>query len=226
MKLEQIQIRQTRNDIMFEIEIKDINNKTKGKSVLSDEIFASKASESVVHSAVVAYLANQRQGTHAVKTRGMVSGGGRKPWKQKKTGRSRHGSNRSPIWRGGGVAFGPHPRDYTIKLPKNMKTVALYKALTMKLNDGELGVVDQIAIDMPSTRRLLMILKNMQLADRSVLIVTSDNDDSVTLSARNIHTVNVKSVSDICAYHVAASDYILFTEKALLRLQNTEVAAA
>jgi large subunit ribosomal protein L4 len=211
---------------MFEIEVKDINNNAKGKIALSEAIFNSTASESVVHSAVVSYLANQRQGTHATKTVSMVSGGGKKPWKQKKTGRARHGSIRSPIWRGGGIAFGPQPRDYSVNLPKNMRKAALYKALTMKLSDGEIAVVDSISMDKPKTKDMVRILRNIGLSEKTVLIVLSEKDENIMLSVKNIPTADVVRVSDLNAYQVAAFDCVLFTADAISKLQsNLEVKA-
>lgn len=211
---------------MFEIEVKDINNNTKGKMALSEVIFNSTASESVVHSAVVSYLANQRQGTHATKTVSMVSGGGKKPWKQKKTGRARHGSIRSPIWRGGGIVFGPQPRDYSVNLPKNMRKAALYKALTMKLSDGEIAVVDYISMDKPKTKDMVRILRNIGLSEKTVLIVLSEKDENIMLSVKNIPTADVVRVSDLNAYQVAAFDCVLFTVDAISKLQsNLEVKA-
>lgn len=205
---------------MLEIEVKDINNNPKGKIGLSEAVFNNAASESVVHTAVVSYLANQRQGTHATKTRGMVRGGGRKPWKQKKTGRARHGSIRSPIWPGGGTAFGPQPRDYSVKLPKNMKKTALYKALTMKLNDGEIDVVDSISVEGPKTKEMLKMMGTLGLSGKKVLIVLPEKDNNVLLSVRNIPTVDVIRVSDLNAYQVAAFDRLLFTADAVLKLQG------
>lgn len=205
---------------MFEIEVKDINNNAKGKITLPESVFNSSASEAVVHSAVVSYLANQRQGTHATKTRGLVSGGGKKPWKQKKTGRARHGSIRSPIWRGGGIVFGPQPRDYSINLTKNMKKTALYKALTMKFSDSEIVVVDSISMGKPKTKDMVRILTNMGLAEKSVLIVLPERDDNIMLSVRNIPTVDVIRVSDLNAYQVAAFDRVLFTADAISKLQG------
>ncbi|WP_333654793.1 50S ribosomal protein L4 [Dissulfurispira sp.] len=211
---------------MFEIEVKDINNNAKGKIALSEAIFNSTASESVVHSAVVSYLANQRQGTHATKTVSMVSGGGKKPWRQKKTGRARHGSIRSPIWRGGGIAFGPQPRDYSVNLPKNMRKAALYKALTMKLSDGEIAVVDSISMDKPKTKEMVKILTNIGLSGKTVLIVLPEKDDNIMLSVKNIPTADVVRVSDLNAYQVAAFDCVLFTADAISKLQsNLEVKA-
>lgn len=214
---------------MVEMEIKDINNNVKGKVALSEDIFKNSASESVVHTAVVSYLANQRQGTHSTKTRGLVSGGGKKPWRQKKTGRARHGSIRSPIWKGGGIVFGPHPRDYSVNLPKGMKKTALYKALTMKYADGEVSVVDSLRLDSLKTKKILEVLRNLGLQNKTTLIVLSENDKNVLLAARNIPTADVINVAELNAYYVAAYDHILFTLDALSRLQGnaskTEVAA-
>jgi large subunit ribosomal protein L4 len=211
--------------IMIEIAVKDINNNAKGTIALSEEIFSNSASESIVHSAVVAYLANQRQGTHATKTRAFVSGGGKKPWKQKSTGRARSGSSRSPIWRGGGITFGPQPRDYTVNFPKGMKKTALYKALTMKLADGEISVVDSIAMEKAKTREMSALLKGMGLSDKKVLLVMPDKDENVYLSVRNIVKAAVARVNDLNAYHIAAYDHVLFTEDAIKRLQASgEVA--
>ena len=214
---------------MLEIEIKDINNNPKGKASLSETVFNNTASEAIVHTAVVSYLANQRQGTHATKTVSMVSGGGKKPWKQKHTGRARHGSTRSPIWRGGGIVFGPQPRDYSIKLPQNMRRTALYKALTMKLSDNEVAVVDSISMEKPNTKELVKILKNMGLSEKTVIIVLPEKNENVMLSVRNIPTADVVRVSDLNAYQVAAVDCVLFTADALSKLQSnapsTEVEA-
>ncbi|MCD5411562.1 50S ribosomal protein L4 [Thermodesulfovibrionales bacterium] len=210
---------------MIEIEIKDINNNSKGKIELSEAIFGSAASESVVHTAVVSYLANQRQGTSATKTKGKVRGGGRKPYKQKKTGRARAGSIRSPIWKGGGVVFGPQPRDYSIKLTKNMRRVALSKALTMKLSDGEVAVLDSISMEKANTKEMASILKNMGFSRKTVLIVlpetqASEKYKNVLFSVRNIPVADIIRVSDLNAYHIAVFDYIIFTKDAILNLHS------
>jgi large subunit ribosomal protein L4 len=205
---------------MLEIEVKDINNKPKGKMSLSDAVFNNPASEAIVHTAVVGYLANQRQGTHATKTRAMVSGGGKKPWKQKKTGRARHGSTRSPIWVGGGTAFGPQPRDYSVGLTKNLKKKALYKALSMKLADGEIAVVDSINMDKPRTKEMISILSSLGLSENTALIVTTEKDENIMLSVRNIPTADVIRVSDLNAWHIASFDRIVFTKDAIAKLQT------
>ncbi|MCX8030441.1 MAG: 50S ribosomal protein L4 [Thermodesulfovibrionales bacterium] len=202
------------------IVVRDKNNNEKDMLQLSDVIFNCDASPSVVHTAVRSYLANQRQGTHATKTRGMVRGGGKKPWKQKHTGRARHGSIRSPLWRGGGVVFGPQPRDYSIKLPKKQRRVALYKALTMKLADGEIFVVDSLNFEHPKTKQMIEILKSWGLLSKTVLVVISDMDKNIILSARNIPTVDVVNVKDLNAYYIASHDVVLFTLDAIVSLQK------
>ncbi len=203
------------------IDVKDINNNVKNTIQLSDVIFKSSASDAVVHTAVRSYLANQRQGTHATKTRAMVKGGGKKPWKQKHTGRARHGSIRSPLWRGGGITFGPQPRDYSIKLPKKQKKAALYKALTLKLADGEIFVIDSLPLEKPKTKQMVDILDKLGFASKTVLIVVSDRDTNVMLSTRNIPTAAVITVSDLNAYHIASSNIVLFTSDAIMKLQQS-----
>lgn len=210
---------------MREIEIKDTNNQAKGKLALPG-IFGSEVSPAVVHSAVVSHLANQRQGTHATKTRGLVSGGGKKPWKQKKTGRARSGSSRSPLWRGGGIIFGPQVRDYDQKMPKAMRRAALGKALAMKHADNEIVVLESLALAKPQTKDMVRIVKNLGLDGKSVLFVLSAKDDNVVLSARNIPAVDVARVSDLNAYQVASYDMLVFTAEAIGKLEGAEVSAS
>lgn len=207
---------------MLEVEIKDINNNSKGKISVSDKIFDNESDPSIVHSSVLTYLSNQRQGTHATKTRAFVRGGGKKPWKQKHTGRARHGSTRSPIWRGGGITFGPQPRDYSKKLPKKVKKQALLKALSMKYKDSEIIVLDKINIEKPYTKEVVKILKALDLIDKKVLFVTNEIDKNLILSARNIPTVNVTNTSELNVYQLVTHDYILFTEEAIKQINNNQ----
>ncbi|ACI22114.1 MULTISPECIES: 50S ribosomal protein L4 [Thermodesulfovibrio] len=203
---------------MIEIEIRDINNNIVGKKEVPDIVFNNSASESVVHTAVVAYMANQRQGTHCTKTRSEVSGGGKKPWRQKHTGRARHGSIRSPLWRKGGIVFGPKPRDYYIQLPKQMKDTALFKALTMKYRDNEILLLDNLSLNRIKTKDMVEILKNLQLEESSVLIALPEKDEKVLLSARNIPYIGVVRAEDLNAYHVAMFDKVVFTVAGLDKL--------
>lgn len=203
---------------MIEIDIRDINNNIVGKKEVPEIVFNNPASESVVHTAVVAYMANQRQGTHSTKTRAEVSGGGRKPWRQKHTGRARHGSIRSPLWRKGGVVFGPKPRDYYIQLPKQMKDTALFKALTMKYRDSEILLLDKLSFERIKTKDMVKILKNLKLQDSSVLVILPEKDEKIFLSSRNIPYVSVLRAEDLNAYHVVSFDKVVFTVAGLDRL--------
>lgn len=205
---------------MSEIEIKDKNNNIVGKMNLNDEVFSVKAKAGVVHSSVVNYLANQRQGTHATKTKGLVSGGGRKPWKQKSTGRARTGSIRSPLWRGGGAVFGPQPRDYSYKLPKQVKRLAFMKAFQEKLSCGEVVIIEDLNFDKPKTKDMVAILGTLGLNNKSVLIVTPEKNDAIVLSARNIPGVAVTKAADMNTYDVCAYNMLLMTKDALSKIEE------
>ncbi len=212
--------RSERESRMPEVEVKDINNNVVEKVTLPEDVFGREVRVDLLHTAVVNYLANQRQGTHCTKTRSTVRGGGKKPWRQKHTGRARHGSIRSPLWRGGAVVFGPQPRDYYYKLPKKQKRLALKTALSAKLRDNELTVVDNIALEMPKTKEMVSILKKMGLDGKSVLIVTAEKDENVYLSARNIPGVDVIRAADINTYELLVHDHVLLTRDALAKIQE------
>jgi large subunit ribosomal protein L4 len=205
---------------MPDVEIKDKNNNIVGKMNLSEDVFDIHAKEGVVHSAVVNFLANQRQGTHSTKTKGLVSGGGKKPWKQKGTGRARAGSIRSPLWRTGGIIFGPQPRDYSYNLPKKVKRLALMTAFYRKLADGEVVVIDNFAIEKPKTKEMKGILKNLGLTGKSILIVLPEKDNSVVLSARNIPSVSVTRTADLNTYDVIVHNVLLMTKDAAIRIED------
>ncbi len=156
---------------------------------LVEEIFGITPNQAVVHQALVRQLANARQGTASTKTRAQVSGGGRKPFRQKGTGRARRGSSRAPLYRGGGVAFGPHPRSYGQAMPKKMRRLALRSVLSAKVADGEMVVVDQLAFDQPRTKEMARILEALGISSPA-LIVTAEHDDNLYRSARNLERVN------------------------------------
>jgi large subunit ribosomal protein L4 len=198
---------------MPEIDIKDKNNASVGKMDVPESVFGVPLSRSF-HSAVVNFC-EPGQGTAATKTKGLVSGGGKKPWKQKSTGRARAGSSRSPLWKGGGTVFGPQPRDYSYSLPKKAKKAALHAAISGKLADGEIIVIDGFGIEKPSTKDMVSLLKNLGLTGNSTLIVLSGKNDAVFLSARNIPGVKVARVTDLNPYEVAASRRILFERQAV-----------
>lgn len=205
---------------MPEIEIRDKNNNVVEKVPVSEEIFGLEVRTGLLHEAVVNYLANQRQGTHAAKTRGMVRGGGKKPWKQKHTGRARHGSIRSPLWKGGGVVFGPQPRDYSYKMTRKQRRLAMKTALSTKLRDGELIVIDSIDFDSPRTRDMVALLKGLGIEGKSVLIVVPEKDDNVYLSARNIPRANVARAADLNTYELLVHNHVLMTRDALKKVQE------
>ncbi len=199
---------------MPEVEIKDKNNKAVGKMNLPEDIFGVAAKDGVIHNAVVNFLANQRQGTHATRTKGLVSGGGKKPWKQKHTGRARSGSNRSPLWRGGGIVFGPQPRDYSYALPKKARQLALKAALSRKLADGEMTIVDSLNLEKPNTKEMLSLLRGLGLEGTSTLIVVAEHDSAVFLASRNIPGVAVQRAIDLNSYDVSRHGRVLLTRGA------------
>lgn len=200
---------------MLELEIKDIANNSKGKISLPEEVFGLNGRIDLIHGAVVNYLGNQRQGTHATKTRGMVSGGGKKPWRQKHTGRARAGSIRSPLWRGGGTVFGPQPRDYYRKLPRALRIRALKEAFSAKFSSGEIMVIDSLKLNRPKTKDMVKTIETLGLGGKNILIVLKDKDDNIMLSARNIPEVDVVRVSDLNAYELLTHESVLIAKDAI-----------
>lgn len=205
---------------MPDIGIRDIENNVTGTMSLPEELFGLKGKEALLHDTVVNYLANQRQGTHAVKTKGLVRGGGRKPWRQKHTGRARAGSIRSPLWRGGGTAFGPQPRDYSYSMPKQARKIALYAALSAKIADDEVMVVDGLRLEEPKTKKMLEIINTLGISGESLLIVVSGRDNNVLLSSRNIPGVTVRPAGELHAYDVLSRTRVLITKDALEALKS------
>jgi large subunit ribosomal protein L4 len=207
------------------VELKDKKNTIIGKIDLKDAVFGLQTKSAILHEGVTNYLANQRQGTHATKTKGLVRGGGRKPFKQKHTGRARAGSIRSPLWKGGGTIFGPQPRDYSYNLPKKVKRIAVKTALSMKMSEGAITVIDGFSLNRPKTKDMVTTLKTLGLEGEKVLIVTPEKDEVVILSARNIHGVRVVRVSDLNSYDIIISSKLLMTKDALSRLDAVEAIA-
>jgi large subunit ribosomal protein L4 len=173
---------------MIEVPVKSVTGEVVRQIALDERVFGIEPNIAVVHQAVVAQLANRRRGTHSTKTRGMVAGGGRKPWRQKGTGRARQGSIRAPHWRGGGVVFGPHPRSYHQALPRKMRRLALRSVLSAKLRDGELVVLDKIELPQPKTREMRAVLERLGVAD-SALVVLGARDEAVKRAAANLPKV-------------------------------------
>jgi len=205
---------------MADVEVKNKDNKKVDSISLSDDVFGLPVKASLMHESVVNYLANQRQGTHATKTRGMVRGGGAKPFKQKGTGRARQGSSRSPLMKGGATLFGPQPRDYSYRLNRKQKRSALKNALSAKVTDQQVLVIDSLSFDEPKTKNVTSLLDIFGISGKSVLIVTREKDQNVYLSSRNIPHVDVQPASDINVYSLMAHEYLLVTKDALLQIQE------
>lgn len=196
---------------------------TEGKQVgeidLKDEIFGAEVNQPLLHQAVQVYLANQRQGTQSAKTRAEVRGGGRKPWRQKGTGRARHGSIRSPQWTGGGVVFAPKPRDYSQRLPKKMRRQAMLSALSSKAANNEIMVLDSLVMDRPKTAFISAMLKNLNV-DKKVLIVVKGGDEVVAKSARNIPGVKTAFAGSLNVYDILKYDTFLITRDAVQEVEE------
>jgi large subunit ribosomal protein L4 len=186
---------------------------------LPEPLFDGTVNKDVMHQAVVTFLANQRQGTHDTKTRSEVSGGNQKPWRQKGTGRARQGSTRAPHWRHGGVAFGPHPRDYRLGIPKKVRQLAKKSALNQRAQEGRLMVVDPLAFEKPKTKALVELLGKLGVAEQKVLLLTASDDAAraanVYLSGRNLPAVQVLRFADATAYEILWSDAVVVELPAL-----------
>lgn len=205
---------------MAETEIISQDNKSIGKTDLPDDIFGVDVKKGLLHEVVRNHLANKRQGSAATKTRGLVRGGGRKPYRQKGSGRARAGSNRSPIWKGGGTVFGPHPRDYSYKLPRKAKWAALSSSLTAKFADGEVKVIDKINIDKPKTKTVKDLLKGLGI-EKSVLIIIPEKHDALELSARNLTKVNVSRVNELNVFMILSHEELLISKDAVEKMKET-----
>lgn len=204
---------------MPQVTVFDMTGKSVGEMTLSDAIFGIEPNTSVMHAAVVNYLANQRQGTQSTLTRSEVSGGGRKPWKQKGTGRARQGSTRAPQWTHGGIALGPKPRDYSYELPKKVKRLALKSAFSTKVADNDLIVVDNIAVEGFKTKAVVEMLSKLG-ADKKALIVMPELDQKLIKSAANIPGVKTALVSTINVYDILNYDKFIVAKGALEKIEE------
>jgi len=204
---------------MPKVALYNVSGAQVGEVELSDSVFGIEPNAYVVHSAVVMQQASQRQGTHKVKTRAEVRGGGRKPWKQKGTGRARQGSIRSPQWKGGGVVFGPTPRSYGFKLPKKVRRLAIKSVLSSKVLENSIIVLDQLSLAQPKTKEFAAILKNLNV-DRKALVVTSSYEDNVALSARNIPGVKFLTAEGLNVLDVVVYDKLIITKDAVSKVEE------
>ncbi|WP_288310974.1 50S ribosomal protein L4 [uncultured Acidaminococcus sp.] len=206
---------------MPKVAVYDKTGKQTGEEIeLMDYVFGVEFNEAVVHQAVVMQQANERQGTHATKTRGMVRGGGRKPWKRKGTGRARAGSVRSPLWVGGGTVFGPAPRSHAKDMPRKARRLAIRCALSAKVAEGALVVVDNLTFDAPKTKDAVALLNGFEAVDKKALIITDGENENVEKSSRNIEKVKALSNDCLNVYDILNAEKVLLAKDAVARIEE------
>ena len=203
---------------MAHVSVYNMEGKEVGTMELSDAVFGVEVNEHLVHLAVVQQLANNRQGTQKAKTRSEVSGGGRKPWRQKGTGHARQGSTRSPQWTGGGVVFAPTPRDYSFKLNKKEKRLALKSALTSRLQENKLIVVDELKFDEVKTKNFKQVMDNLKV--EKGLVILAENDVNTVLSARNLASIDTTLTSQINVYDIMKAGTIVLTKDSAAKIEE------
>ena len=203
---------------MANVAVYNIEGKEVGTMELNDAVFGVEVNEHLVHMAVVNQLANKRQGTQKAKTRSEVSGGGRKPWRQKGTGHARQGSTRSPQWTGGGVVFAPTPRDYSFKLNKKEKRLALKSALTSRLQENKLIVVDELKFDEVKTKNFKQVMDNLKV--EKGLVILAENDANTVLSARNLASIDTTLTSQINVYDIMKAGTIVLTKDSAAKIEE------
>ncbi|WP_028543509.1 50S ribosomal protein L4 [Paenibacillus taiwanensis] len=204
---------------MPKVALYNISGTQVGEIELADSVFGIEPNKHVLHDAVVMQLASLRQGTHKVKGRSEVRGGGRKPWKQKGTGRARQGSIRSPQWKGGGVVFGPTPRSYAYKLPKKVRRLAIKSALSSKVLENKIIVLDELSLNAPKTKEFQAILNNLKV-ERKALVVVPEYNDNVALSARNIPSVKLVAADGVNVYDVLRHQNLIITKDAVSKVEE------
>ncbi len=203
---------------MANVSVYNMEGKEVGTMELNDAVFGVEVNEHLVHMAVVAQLANKRQGTQKAKTRSEVSGGGKKPWRQKGTGHARQGSTRAPQWTGGGVVFAPTPRDYSIRLNKKEKRAALKSALTSRVNDNKFVVVDELKFEEIKTKSFKAVMNNLKVS--KALVVLAENDQNTVLSARNLPEVKTSLVNAINVYDILKYNTVVATKAAVASIEE------
>ncbi len=204
---------------MATVAVFDIANNKVGDIDLNESIFGVEMNAGLLHQAVLMQLAAQRLGTHATKTRSFVRGGGRKPWKQKGTGRARSGSTRSPLWVGGGTVFGPHPRKYAFSMPRKQRRLAIKCALSDKVKSGDFIVLDSLSFDAPKTKQVVKLLGDFKI-DAKTLFITADEAENVEKSARNIQGVKAINTNGLNVFDILNSDKLFITKDAIARIEE------
>ena len=205
---------------MSKVQLLNVNGEKVKDIKLNDNVFGITPNDIVLHDAIVLSMANSRQGTHSTKTRAEVSGGGRKPWRQKGTGNARQGSIRAVQWRKGGIAFGPKPRDYSKKQNKKVRRLALLSALSYKATDNEIVLLDSIKFETNKTKEMLKLLNTLELTNSKVLLVIDELDENICLASRNLGNVLIVLPEEVNTYDVVNSDKMVITEAALKKLEE------
>ncbi len=205
---------------MPKVSVYNMTGAQTGEIELNDDVFGVEVNEAVMHQAVVMQLASRRLGTASTKTRGLVRGGGRKPWRQKGTGRARSGSTRSPIWVGGGTVFGPLPRSYAFSMPRKARRLAIRSALSAKVKAGELMVMEDIAIAEPKTKTVVNMLDSLKVGDDKALIIVASLDENVEKSSRNIPGVKSITSMGLNVYDILYHDKVLITKDAVSKIEE------
>ena len=204
---------------MANVTVYNMEGNEVGTMELNDAVFGIEPNESVVHEAVVMQMASWRQGTHCTKSRGEVRGGGRKPWRQKGTGRARVGTTRSPLWRGGAITFGPKPRGYSFTIPKKKRRLALKSVLSSKVAENDIIVLDTLNFDQPKTKEMVKVLNALKV-DAKALVVTADVDETVMKSTRNIEGVTPVAAASINVYDLLAHNKLIITKDAIAKVEE------
>lgn len=205
---------------MSKIDVVNTEGKKVKELTLNDKVFGIKPNENVVHSSIVNYLANQRQGTQSTKTRAEVRGGGKKPWRQKGTGRARQGSIRAAQWRGGGVIFAPTPRDHSIKVNRKVVRLAMKSLLSEKVKEQQIYVLEELVLESFKTKGLVEVLTKLNVADKKVILVLEESDDNVRTAGRNLPNVNIQTVSHASVYQLANADVLVLTKAAAQKYEE------
>jgi large subunit ribosomal protein L4 len=198
----------------------DKNGKESGTVELGKKIFDQKINEALIWETINALMDNRRMGQASTKTKAEVRGGGKKPWRQKGIGWARHGSTRSPIWRGGGVTFGPKPRDYTTSMPKKKKMGALLASLSAKAQESKILIIEDINLDTPKTKNFVQILKDIKIDKAKTLVAVDVMQKNILMASRNVRNVQLKRANDINCYDVLSAEYVLITRKGLEKLEQ------
>lgn len=203
---------------MVELKVYNKEGAEKGSVTGDEKVFSAHYKEALVHQALRCFRAGLRRGTHSTKTRAEVRGGGKKPWKQKGTGRARAGSIRSPLWNGGGVTFGPKPRDYSFHMPKKMRKAALRTVISDRLKEGRVKVIEDLTFSKPQTKQMIKAIKDLDLYDKKILILTASDDKNLMLAGRNVRKLKMQKVDEVDIFELLNCEWLVLQKDAVAML--------